>query len=88
MAAPLYERVFNRASSAGIMMFETSLFPNNIVLNIFGWQILKWVVPLGYKKPPGGEIGSAQHALNEHPYCCTLDSSVCEETGEPGARFA
>ena len=44
--------------------------------------------PLGFKKPPGGEIGSANHVLNDHTYCCQLNPKVCEETGEPQAKTA
>lgn len=39
---------------------------------------------LGFKTPPGGEIGSANHVLNDHSYCCQLgDPAVTCKTGEP-----
>jgi len=28
------------------------------------------VFPVGFKTPPGSEIGSSRHVLNEHTYCC------------------
>lgn len=37
---------------------------------------------LGFKTPPGGEIGSPHHVLNDHTYCCQLGFDVCE-SGEP-----
>jgi hypothetical protein len=47
--------------------------------------VLKQVWPVGFAKPPGGEIGSNNHALNFHTYCCTLSPETCMETGEPAA---
>jgi hypothetical protein len=38
----------------------------------------------GFKKPPGGEIGSNFHALNGHTYCCMMSPTVCK-SGEPAA---
>lgn len=37
---------------------------------------------VGFKTPPGGEIGSSNHVLNDHTYCCSFES-VCAEYGEP-----
>lgn len=28
------------------------------------------VTPVGFEVPPGGEIGSETHILNDHTYCC------------------
>lgn len=45
------------------------------------------VVPVGFEVPPGGEIGSAKHVLNDHSYCCSLGAKVCA-TGEPPLELA
>lgn len=37
---------------------------------------------VGFNKPPGGDVGSKNHALNAHTYCCQLNTEVCA-TGEP-----
>ena len=44
---------------------------------------------MGFTEPPGGEIGSANHVLNDHTYCCQLggDPSPCA-TGEPDPALA
>jgi hypothetical protein len=42
---------------------------------------------VGFSKPPGGEVGSANHALNAHTYCCQLNGDVCK-TGEPSPDSA
>ena len=28
------------------------------------------VFNLGFEKPPGGELNSKNHVLNDHTYCC------------------
>lgn len=38
-----------------------------------------FVAPVGFEKPPGGEIGSAHHVLNDHTYCCAMTTGNCEE---------
>jgi hypothetical protein len=48
---------------------------------------LKWVFSLGFTKPPGGEIGSKRHVLNDHTYCCQI-YGTCDATGEPQAKDA
>lgn len=40
-----------------------------------------YAFPVGFAKPPGGQIGSNTHVLNEHTYCCDLPGA-CPE-GEP-----
>jgi hypothetical protein len=47
------------------MMFEPGQFPDMIGL---GTEAVVW--NLGFKTPPGGKIGSANHVLNDHTYCC------------------
>ena len=33
--------------------------------------------PVGFKTPPGAAIGSANHVLNDHTYCCAIVSDAC-----------
>jgi hypothetical protein len=62
------------------MMFEPGQFPDMLGL---GTEAVVW--DLGFETPPGGQIGSANHVLNDHTYCCQLGASVCAATGEPSA---
>jgi len=58
------------------MWFEPVPLPDEVgVLSGF-------VFPVGFKTPPGGEIGSDKHVLNDHTYCCQLSATECL-TGEP-----
>lgn len=79
MFTRLYNEAFKAASNSSIMVFE----PNLQMLNyqIFGVEIVDIVRAAGFSKPPGGEIGSAQHSFNAHTYCC---QHVGCPTGEPG----
>ena len=47
-----------------IMWFEPGTFPD---VNGFPLDI---ILPVGFTKPPGAEVGSAHHVLNDHSYCC------------------
>ena len=64
---PVYERVFEvyqANNEDSIMWFEPGQYPDEI-------GILGGIVrPVGFEKPPGGEIGSNKHVLNDHTYCC------------------
>ena len=76
---PLFSRVFekyqqNDATQA--MWFEPFQFPDEI--GIFGGQVLH----VGFETPPGGEIGSDVHVLNDHTYCCQAGAHSCPD-GEP-----
>ena len=65
---PLYQRLFKTyktASSDNIMMFEPGQFPDEVGV---GFADPVWHV--GFEKPPGAEIGSTNHMLNDHTYCC------------------
>jgi len=42
--------------------------------------------PVGFTAPPGAEIGSPLHALNDHSYCCNI-ATECE-SGEPKVEDA
>lgn len=58
------------------MFFEPASFPDEA--GILGG----FVYDVGFKTPPGGDIGSAKHVLNDHTYCCQLSMSECAN-GEP-----
>jgi hypothetical protein len=84
--APLYEKIYKeyqKASKDNIMMFEPGQFPDMLGLTT---EAVVW--HLGFTKPPGAEIGSANHVLNDHTYCCQLGANVCAATGEPSAADA
>mmetsp|Transcript_4713 Transcript_4713/g.8048 ORF Transcript_4713/g.8048 Transcript_4713/m.8048 type:complete len:413 (+) Transcript_4713:394-1632(+) len=79
--APLYERIneaMRRVSRHQIMYFETAEYPD--------WTP-GHVRPAGFLTPPGGEVGSLNHVLNDHSYCCQLGPDICS-TGEPAADKA
>ena len=40
------------------------------------------VTPVGFEVPPGAEIGSETHILNDHTYCCQMSGHECP-SGEP-----
>ena len=81
---PLFNRTFveayKPADESKIMFFEPTQFPDTMgVLGGIVWN-------LGFTTPPGGEIGSSVHVLNDHTYCCQLDPAVCA-TGEPNPAY-
>ena len=55
------------------MYFEPGQFPD---------AYLGKVKPTGFEKPPGGQLFSRNHVLNDHSYCCQLGDGVCD-SGEP-----
>lgn len=62
--SPLYEKAFEKYYAANpktIMYFETGQYPD-------AYQGI--VNPAGFDLPPGGEINSVNHVLNDHSYCC------------------
>lgn len=70
------------------MFFEPTQFPDWLnIPNPLGGYFMN-VRPVGFEKPPGAEIGSANHVLNDHTYCCQLGLGVCDSTGEPSADSA
>jgi len=83
--APMYTRIFNEAYTKNdpesIMWFEPNQFPDQLPL--LGGHIF----PVGFQTPPGGEIGSNRHVLNDHTYCCAAGYSVCANA-EPSADKA
>lgn len=85
LLAPMYERIFEKYmshSQDSIMWFEPTMFPDVLPLGKTGV-----IIPVGFEQPPGGEIGSRNHALNDHSYCCSLGLSVCAD-GEPSTDLA
>lgn len=65
------------------MWFEPAQFPDELGVT----STFNWVFNLGFSKPPGGEIGSKHHILNDHTYCCQI-VGTCDATGEPQADTA
>lgn len=77
---PLYSRIFTEsyqpADKSMLMFFEGTQFPGTV--GILGGL----VVPSGFSKPPGADINSTLHVLNDHSYCCQLSADICA-SGEP-----
>jgi len=74
--APLYARInaaYQNASSTNIMWFEPAQVPD---------AFAGFVESVGFKTPPGGQVDSPNHVLNDHTYCCVLGADVCSG-GEP-----
>lgn len=65
------------------MWFEPGQVPDTLPIGKGGA-----VFKLGFKTPPGGQVGSTKHVLNDHTYCCQLKPDICEATGEPQAKDA
>ncbi len=82
--APMYEKIHEKYQShdkTQQMWFEPVPFPDEAgVLGGF-------VFPVGFETPPGGEIGSPVHVLNDHTYCCQLSAKECL-SGEPQIEHA
>jgi len=77
--SPMFAEVFEKYyanSDKSVMWFEPMSTPDEIGIPP------GYVFPVGYDTPPGGEIGSANHVLNDHTYCCQLSPLMCA-TGEP-----
>lgn len=86
---PMYARIMEKYKAANPdskMFFEPGQFPDEIGLSVFD-MFINAVFDVGFSKPPGGEIGSKQHVLNDHSYCCQLAASVCAATGEPPLKY-
>lgn len=83
---PMYEKIFAKlksVSTKNVMWFEPCQFPDGVGIGVPGYP---GVFNVGFKKPPGGVIGSANHILNDHAYCCQASPEVCTATGEPQAK--
>jgi len=84
--APLYSRIQEKylaASKDNVMWFEPGEFPDTMPIGPEGV-----IFSAGFKKPPGGEIGSPNHVFNDHTYCCQLNPKICSANGEPGPEDA
>ena len=78
LLGPLYEKIhekYMQNDENSVMWFEPPPFPDTLPLA--GGS----VVPVGFEKPPGGEFGSINHALNDHTYCCAVvqEEGVCKD---------
>lgn len=73
---PMYERIFKKYMAndkKSLMWFEPPPQPDSLPL--FGGL----TAPVGYVKPPGGEVGSVNHVLNDHTYCCAIVFDACKD---------
>ena len=64
------------------MWFEPVQYPDGIGVG----PELNFKFPVGFEKPPGGEIGSNMHVLNDHSYCCGMGGKICD-IGEPNPKY-
>ena len=65
--APMYEKIYEkyRANDEdAIMWFEPVVHPDITA------EEPAHVYPVGFDTPPGADIGSSKHILNDHTYCC------------------
>lgn len=83
--APMFTRIYNEsykpADPESVMWFEPNQVPDTVAIG------RGYVFPVGYEVPPGGEIGSPYHVLNDHTYCCAAGAKVCSG-GEPTPEAA
>jgi hypothetical protein len=63
MYARIYER-YQKNDPNSLMWFEPASFPDEVGV------LSGIVIPVGFITPPGAEIGSPNHVLNDHTYCC------------------
>lgn len=63
------------------MFFEPTQFPDTIPFGDHGI-----VRELGFTEAPGGEDNVNTQVLNDHTYCCQMNSSICA-TGEPDLEY-
>jgi len=79
---PLYENIFkkyeaNRPQSLGSDDKNVMFFMPGQIGDVLGVTKRGIVNTLGFDAPPGGDIGSDQHVLNDHSYCCQLAADMC-----------
>jgi hypothetical protein len=63
MYTRIYE-TYQKNDAESLMWFEPTVFGD--IIGAAGGI----VTPVGFEIPPGGEIGSKNHVLNDHSYCC------------------
>jgi endoglycosylceramidase len=84
--ASIYE-VLQEPDKNATLWFEPGQMFDWLNLRVGDIQVLEWIRPLGFTEPPGGEIGSKTHVLNDHSYCCQMGIDICNTpTGEPKAE--
>ena len=83
--APTYSKIFDKymANDQLIQMWFEPIFDPDVQPSLNGGTVF----PVGFKTPPGAAIGSANHVLNDHSYCCSLGDEICP-TGEPDVTKA
>lgn len=82
--APLYSKLYDQYQindPGSLMWFEPTPFPDE--MGVLGGKVF----PVGFEVPPGGEIGSPYHVLNDHTYCCQVSAFECS-SGEPKTEDA
>ena len=72
--APMYAKIqakyMTNSNGTSKMWFEPMSFPDEIGNPIGDGNLGGVVFPVGFEVPPGGQIGSPNHILNDHTYCC------------------
>ena len=86
---PMYSRVFEKYQANDAtkqMWFEPVTFPDMAPWLPSWFPIWKdgHVFDVGFETPPGGQIGSTKHVLNDHTYCyySPFDATRCYEWHE------
>jgi hypothetical protein len=82
MYTAIQQKFMANSDNTSKMWFEPNVFPDEVGVPIGKGDLGGKVFPVGFKTPPGGQIGSPNHVLNDHTYCCQLTMSMCA-TGEP-----
>lgn len=76
--APLYTDIYKAYSeidSESIMAFEPTPLLPDAISNV------------GFQTPPGGEINSNHHIMNDHTYCCGPMTTICNEPSKNGLEI-
>lgn len=82
----MYKRIYEaytKYNNGTYMWFEPGQIPDEVGIS----EHINFVFDLGFTKPPGGQIGSKHHVLNDHTYCCQI-LGPCNKNGEPEASSA
>lgn len=64
MYANIYKE-YSNIDTDKMMAFEPTPMPPDAIANV------------GFKTPPGADIGSTHHIMNEHTYCCGPLTEIC-----------
>jgi len=82
--APLYTKIYNnmkKSDKDGLLWFEPSQ-TDGIGIGT------PMIFNAGFETPPGANVGSTSHVLNDHTYCCQLSPGICAGKGEAGPELA